>query len=121
MKFKVFVYGTLKKGGWNHSSMDGSRCIGTGSLGKDYSLFVDSLPKVVRAPSECGVDGELYEVNYETLKKLDKLEGHPLFYKRELVEIFLSDGSTDEAYVYIYQSGVSSGAYRTRSYNVQSR
>jgi len=119
MEFKVFVYGTLKKGGWNHSFMDGSRCIGNGSLGKDYSLFVDSLPKVVHAPSQDGVDGELYEVNLETLKKLDRLEGHPLFYKRELVEIFLEDGSTEEAYMYIYQGGVANGAIKTRSYNVQ--
>ena len=118
---KVFVYGTLKKGGWNHSFMDGSQYLGTGSLGKDYSLFVDSLPKVVFAASENGVEGELYEVSYETLKKLDHLEGHPLFYERQLTKIFLEDGTDTEAFVYIYQGGVGYGAVKTRTYDVQAR
>lgn len=43
------------------------------------------------------VAGELYSVSAETLARLDRLEGHPTFYRREGIP--LEDGSFAEAYL----------------------
>lgn len=64
------------------------------------------------------VHGEVYVVNAETLRELDKLEGHPDFYRREWivlddgreVQTYLMDGSKVEGY-----PRIASCNWRTRS------
>ena len=43
------------------------------------------------------VIGEVYDVDDHVLRALDDLEGHPIFYQRELIRVQLSpDGASDE-------------------------
>lgn len=89
---RVFVYGTLKQGFYFHEKYlgDGKAIfIGPARATTDYSLFVDGMPHMVREASETGVKGELYEVSQDVLNELDKLEGHPVVYFRDLVEVTL--------------------------------
>jgi gamma-glutamylaminecyclotransferase len=116
----LFIVGEMKRGGRNHSFMDGSRYIGEGSLGKNYSLYVDFTTKLFYAPSESGVYGEVYDVDAATLKRIDTDEGCPIFSERHRATVTMDDGSVINAYVYIFQGGVESGATKVRSYNVQS-
>ena len=37
--------------------------------------------------------GEVYQVNDDSLKRLDQFEGHPEFYERTEVEVKLTKGS----------------------------
>ena len=94
MTHHVFVYGTLKKGQHNHDAyLSSSRFIGKATTSKDFLMFGGGFP-LVRLPNKednhwfAGkVKGEVYEVNPDELKRLDRLEGHPHFYKRTITKI----------------------------------
>lgn len=79
---KLAVYGTLKKGKSNHKLIEHCYFYGTYYLGSEFCLTVGGLPYVQRKPGH-GVLVEIYEVDDETIKLLDRLEGHPTFYTRE--------------------------------------
>ena len=101
---KVFVYGSLKQGFHNHSILQGSTLLGTHNTDKEFKMLdLGSYPAVVDSP-ECGfsIYGEVYEVDDDTLRSLDFLEGCPSFYNRKTLTTpygeawiyFLEDSST---------------------------
>ena len=96
-KIKVFVYGSLKKGYGNHDyHLDKSEFLGKSETLPQYSLFsLGSFPGVIKG-GITPVQGELYAVDEEGLQRLDRLEGHPTFYKREVIET-----SEGEAWIYL--------------------
>lgn len=67
-------------------------------------LDLGSFPGVVPGDAAEGKDGavtgEVYEVSDETFRRLDRLEGHPRLYRRELVET----EANGPAWMYVYQS-----------------
>ena len=99
-KIYVFVYGTLRRGFENHYLLKNSKFIGYGITKEKYSLYVDSIPYVVKIPY-CQIKGEVYEVDKNTLIALDELEGHPDFYRRELIDVIVN-GKTIKAWIYFY-------------------
>ena len=101
-KHFVFVYGTLRKGSWNHSLLKTSRCVGKGRTRKRYALYSDSVPYVVKDEAVARIAGEVYEVDDSTLKRLDGLERHPDWFERELIAVVLEDGSDVIAWMYFY-------------------
>jgi gamma-glutamylaminecyclotransferase len=100
----VFVYGTLKRGFHNHSVMCRARgefvCRGETVL--HFPLVVDGLPYLLNTPGKGHqVEGEIYRVDsVDGWCTLDRLEGHPSFYERRLIEIAGADGETYAAWVY---------------------
>ena len=84
---KVFVYGTLRRGEPNHYLLESAKYIGTTKTPEGLFVLHDLGPfpaaepvDVVWSPS---IVGEVYEVDDETLKKLDTLEGVDSgFYRR---------------------------------------
>jgi len=70
---KVFVYGTLKKGGHFHDVLRDSLFIGEGEIeGQLYNIV--TFPGLVQGAGI--VKGELYELGKEvSLERLDHLEG----------------------------------------------
>ena len=103
---RVFTYGTLMRGHGNNRILRHSKFIGKGVLYR-YRLYtlVTAYPGIKPhhdKPREC-VIGEVYEVNDETLKRLDVLEGiHWGLYRKETVTIYLESGLKTSAYVYVY-------------------
>jgi len=96
---KVFVYGTLMKGEGNHVFLDNQFCeyIGEAVTRRGYTLYdLGSFPAMVKCGNS-SIIGEVYEVCSRTLEKLDYLEGHPTFYKRQ--QIILQDGSKVMTYL----------------------
>ena len=83
---KLFVYGTLKKGGGNHRYLEGSKFICNYEL-KHHILFDIGygFPYMYKCSTEESVLGEVYEVNEADIKMVDRLEGHPVHYKRCLM------------------------------------
>lgn len=97
---KVFVYGTLRKELGNHYLLQDSVYLGTGST-LDHFVMLESsigrsIPYVVKLNEtnkvlSTIVEGEVYEVDDLTLANLDRLEGHPGWYKREYIDVVLDD------------------------------
>jgi gamma-glutamylcyclotransferase (GGCT)/AIG2-like uncharacterized protein YtfP len=52
------------------------------------------------------VYGEVYEVPEEALQSLDWVEGVPVLYRRELIEVVFEDGVSLKAWAYIYNGNV---------------
>ena len=98
----VFVYGSLKRGHGNHRCLEGAEFIGPGILDNAKMLNLGAFPGIV--PSATGeIFGELYKINPGILARLDRLEGHPSFYCREMKPIFEGfeqDSPLFEAWVY---------------------
>ena len=114
---RVAVYGTLKSGYHNNHLLLDADLVGTGKLQDRYPLEVDGLPYLY---PEKGVgefvDVEVYDVDDNLLARLDRLEGHPNWYKRERVLIDLDDWSKTTAWVYFLDQPTPEGVEFTDSY-----
>ena len=101
---KVFVYGTLMKGRGNHYLLDGRIFIGQGSL-QGYGMYqVRSYPGIVPEPGG-SILGEVYGIDPDTMKRLDRLEGEGYLYKR-VAEKVTVDGAVHEAFVYVWLGSI---------------
>ena len=107
--YKVFVYGTLKAGFSNNPYyMYAADFIDDAVTVDKFAMIGEDMP----FPYLLGTDdvdghniiGELYECNAATLKRLDGLEGYPVHYDRRTISVTLSDGTIEQALVYIKQT-----------------
>ena len=85
---RVFVYGTLKSGGevrGLNQFGDGAEIVGKAkTVYPDYDMAdLGAFPGVFLG-GEYHIQGEVWEVDEETMKDLDAIEGYPNFYKRQL-------------------------------------
>lgn len=121
-KHILFVYGTLKRSCHNYPYLQrlSHRFLSEGDAGKEYSLYVGSLPFLVREPGE-GASGELFLVDDEALRFLDRLEGHPNHYRREKISVSLPSGEKVSAWAYLYQYEIPKGTQRIKSYEGRPR
>jgi gamma-glutamylaminecyclotransferase len=114
---RVFVYGTLLVGEENHRFLERARSIGRARTEPRFRLL-DLGPYPAMLPGgEIGVHGEVYEVDRETLERLDALEDHPHLYRRTAIP--LDDGTLAEAYLLTREPGegelpIASGDFRSR-------
>lgn len=93
----VFVYGTLLSGESNHRLLSRSAPAGAARTAARYELAdLGGYPAMI-AGGATAVCGELWEVDDDTLSRLDELEGHPGFYERQMVQ--LDDGRSALAYL----------------------
>lgn len=97
----IFVYGTLRRGESNahiltHSSKNRKKEGLFTLTGYDMYSICSSFPGII--PGEGSVIGEVYLVDYDTLERLDILEGVPSLYKRQRVK--LSDNSIVQTYIF---------------------
>ncbi len=74
---KVFVYGTLKRGGGNHALLARQQFLGPARTPPGYTLYsLGEYPGMVRSPDNMtGVIGELWAVDSACLQQLDEREG----------------------------------------------
>ena len=94
---RLFVYGTLKRGGRNQHLLVGGvfRAVTTAPR---YALVdLGSHPGLVAG--DLAVQGELWDLPPESLPALDAFEGVPDPFDRRPVE--LADGRTAEAYFWL--------------------
>jgi gamma-glutamylaminecyclotransferase len=94
---RLFVYGTLKRGGASAERMRGATFEGSVATAAGYALYdLGEYPALVEG-GDGVVEGEVYLVTADHLAELDRYEGYPELYRRELVP--LTDGSRAEAYL----------------------
>ena len=74
---RLFVYGTLKRGGENHLHLAGQRFLGEAATGPGFTLYgLKGFPGMVRTTDASeGVTGELWEIDADRLRRLDQFEG----------------------------------------------
>lgn len=95
---RVFVYGTLREGEGNyHRLLAPAQPVSRGRTLPEFTmLHLGGFPGVM-AGGRTSIVGEVFSVTDEVLQNLDRLEGHPMFYKR--TPVTLEDGSDVETYL----------------------
>jgi gamma-glutamylaminecyclotransferase len=99
-KHIVACYGTLMSGFGNHRCFGNSKMIAKGETVEKMKMTASGIPFVTKKEKISPIKVEVYEVNDEILYRLDCLEGHPSFYKREVTDIKLEDGNEAKAWMY---------------------
>lgn len=97
----LFTYGTLKKGGRLHKALDGCEFIGKDlTRFKKYKMFScgDRFPAITEWKGNCAIQGEIYKINPQLLKRLDDIEGVPHLYRRDKC---FAETFEKECYIYI--------------------
>lgn len=79
----IFVYGSLLKGLGNHLVLKRARFVRDAHTTPAFTLVNLGAYPGLLAGGTTAVRGEVYVVNDETLAALDRLEGHPNFYRRQ--------------------------------------
>lgn len=99
-KHLVFVYGTLRSGHSNHHLLKDAYCYGTGSTEAGYAMYlISGYPYVTSSEARYPIVGEMYAVDDDTLKTLDRMEGHPRYYERRETTVIV-DGNRHIAWMY---------------------
>lgn len=93
----VFVYGSLRRGEYNHRLLAGARFVEEARTPPRFELVdLGSYPALIEGGA-MAVVGEVYAVNEPMLRRLDRLEGHPEYYQRRRIR--LASGREVEAYL----------------------
>lgn len=99
----VFVYGSLKKGFYNHAFLRGAHFAGPVVSCDAYCLFsLGSYPGLHKRPAQYPVAGELYQVDAGGLQRLDELEENGHEYQREIIQVQTPLGQSLPAWCYFY-------------------
>ncbi len=118
----MFIYGSLKRGQPAHHWLGGSPCCGEARLPGLALYDLGPFPMAVASndPQAC-LQGELYRVSPAQLARLDRFEGVPRLYERQLRP--LGDGRT--AWVYVgrprqvrHVSRIAAGVWQGRGRNL---
>jgi gamma-glutamylcyclotransferase (GGCT)/AIG2-like uncharacterized protein YtfP len=81
----VAVYGSLKRGFYNHRLLEASTFMATGLVDGFEMFSLGSYPMVI--PGNGKISVEVFEVDFPTFGQLDRLEGFPSFYGRQVVTV----------------------------------
>ena len=93
MSLKVVVYGSLIKGMGNHRVIDGSKLLSSEIISLPFEMIdMGSYPGLIRSKDINDIQVEVYEVDAQTYQRVEKLEGWPSFYDRELIETSVGAG-----------------------------
>jgi len=109
---KVFVYGSLKQGFYNHSLLEqeGVKLLGMGTVSDLVLVDLGYYPGAIPRKGSM-IHGELYDINESVLANLDVLEGHPNYYRRELRLVQREGEPGVMAYVYVLPGTYDNGCY----------
>jgi gamma-glutamylcyclotransferase (GGCT)/AIG2-like uncharacterized protein YtfP len=105
----VFVYGTLRTG---HGNWRGilAPYVGINATTKpEYTMRSWGGFPAVYDNGEHSITGELFYVEDDTLEQLDRLEGHPNWYKREEIEVTDNEGQVVVAWMYVMPKSKTQG------------
>lgn len=103
----ISVYGTLRKGGYNHRIIEKAKYIGSFESKPIFTMYSinDAFP-ALKLGGNNSIVIEVYEIDNTTLKKVDGLEGYNPQGKTNLYDrkkIFTPYG---ESYIYIYEGNI---------------
>jgi gamma-glutamylaminecyclotransferase len=90
----IAVYGTLKKGYSNyHHYLSASKFIAKGKTKDKYPLIIRGLPYLIEQKGKGhNVEVDIFKVSGGVLAHLDRLEGHPDWYRRKQIDVKTKNG-----------------------------
>lgn len=97
----LFVYGSLLSQNSHNYLLNNCNFIGKAVL-DGYGLYKVSWYPAIVPKENSKVIGEVYEVDENTLHKLDEFEDEGKLYKRREVELIVDGREKIRAYAYIY-------------------
>lgn len=107
--FPFFVYGTLKRGFYNHIYLENTyfRCEKGTVEGKLYEVYGGAFPCLLEGKGTvhgelCWVEPDIY---FDVMKSLDRLEGEGVMYERKLLTVTIEDGYKTKAWCYVWKMG----------------
>jgi gamma-glutamylaminecyclotransferase len=114
----VAVYGTLKKDYSNYYSyLTSSKYIGKGQTKDKYPLVIKGLPYLIEEKGRGhNVEVDVFKVSGTVLAELDRLEGHPNWYRRKQIEIGMVDGKVLSCWIYFNIKERSAGEVHHKTY-----
>lgn len=118
----VAVYGTLKKNYSNYWWYLGeSTYVGRGKTYSKYPLVIAGLPYLINEKGKGhNVEIDLFKVTDATLSDLDRLEGHPNWYRREQIYVDVN-GKKVLAWIYFNIREKSAGREFHKSYKQETK
>lgn len=104
----VFVYGSLKRGFYNHHHLRRHTYIADVFTEPCFALYrLGRYPGMVRTSHQAyEVYGELWQVDGRGLVALDRLEINGRLFQREVIPVFNHQGHRWEAWAYLYLGSV---------------
>ena len=90
-EYIAFVYGTLKQGFSGHRLLEGTIFVGKATTVDKYLLTSNRYPLLSKSQQLCRVRGECYKISKQVLERLDKYEGVPHYYSRDLIKVEIDD------------------------------
>jgi gamma-glutamylcyclotransferase (GGCT)/AIG2-like uncharacterized protein YtfP len=94
---RVFVYGTLMRGERAHRFLADARFVRVAHTVSAFTLVSLGPYPALLAGGRTSVRGEVYDVDARTLVALDRYEGVPQLYRREVIT--LRGGTRAHAYI----------------------
>ncbi len=96
----VAAYGTLRKGYGNSRLVDrGNNHVGTGITVEDYRMTSSGIPFVSKNNPVSKIVVDIWKIDSNQLAQVDGLEGHPNWYRRELIDVNVNN-SIMKAWLY---------------------
>jgi gamma-glutamylaminecyclotransferase len=101
VKHLVFVYGTLKRhgGAWEYFLIN-QKFVGEATSVNKFIVLGGGFPVALYTKEEAPIRGEIYEVDDETVERLDGYEGEGHLFKRQLQRFLCTNGETLAAQMY---------------------
>jgi gamma-glutamylcyclotransferase (GGCT)/AIG2-like uncharacterized protein YtfP len=85
---KLFVYGTLKRGLCRNRHLEGQIFLSLARTAPKYRMFnCGEYPGLVPSLDGLAIEGELWEISDECVRRLDVVEGAPDEYQRGAIEL----------------------------------
>lgn len=87
MALKIAVYGSLRAGMGNNRIIESAKKIATEKVSLPFAMFdLGGFPGLVPVEENNDMIVEVYEVDPETYRRVERLEGYPSFYDRQVIE-----------------------------------
>jgi gamma-glutamylcyclotransferase (GGCT)/AIG2-like uncharacterized protein YtfP len=104
----LFVYGTLKEGGINHSCLFDCKFIDSGVCPNSVLADLGAFPGLVFTQDTEHVKGEIYQASNigRSLQLLDYLEGNGRLFERVCADITANSGIVYPCWVYTWMRGL---------------
>ncbi len=102
----VFVYGSLKRGFYNHRWLAAAEFIGAAQTEPRFRLLdLGRHPAMIEHPTApLAIGGEVYRVDSATSAALDRLEDEGVEYRRVVVRVTLLEGPGCDQRVVVRQA-----------------